>query len=442
MQSFPWLTLLAVKWALQDEKVKLVSSSTVPIGFIESLRGTFWDHAGAFNKGAANVTAMIRSYMGVQIDYQRHRSWAFARWPALISRRPDNSILRKQFREVMGMEPLAFLDLTTALKTALLTSPQGVTDTYLENLRPVYGSSIELFTKHFVRTLHELRAELSSPLNKHWEKELVEFPCFVRFPILKREGRLLFWDVVVAEKAFERAVHIRMSSLKKKYSDHFSRVFEHYVIELIQEAGLAPMTDKQFMALSPGSKNNEAVVNLGDANLIVEAKMGLFPDEVLLNDDPRYLFQKLAALRTALEQGWQVSKQLRDPKFGDLARAHEDFLMVVTSTDLRISGGPMLRELFKPEGNFSYFETANTLPLKNVFIMDIQGFELICMTIKEGKVNILELLRGAAEKNQYAGSGSLFFEEYIPGNQLSRSPPALISSAVEGVLARLRSALG
>lgn len=441
LQSQPWLTLLAVKWALEDKNIKLASASPVPLNFIEFIRGALWDHTGAFNKGATNKIAMLRSYMGVQLDYQRHVPWAFARWPALIARRPFNSILRRQFRDVIGMEPLTFLDLTTAIKTALLTTPRGVADTYLDSLAPTYGASIKVFEQVFVRTLEELRSELSSSKKEHAEKELLQFPYFIKFPILRQDRRLLFWDSVVAEKAFEKAIHIRLSSLQKKYSDHFSRVFEHYVVELLEDVGLSPMRDKKFSEISPRSKNNEAVVCLGEANLIVEAKMGLFPDAVLLKDDPRFLFQKLAALRTALEQGWEVSNQLRDPRFGKYAVAQRDYLIVVTSTDLRISGGPMLRELFKPEGDFAYFETASTLPLKNVFIMDIQGFELLCMTVKEGRINLPELLESAAEQNQHVGLGSLFFEQYIPSSQLSKSPPAVIASAIDEALERLTSAL-
>lgn len=445
LRAAPWHTLLLVKWALQDAAVPLDRPGAAPMKFMDMLRQSLWTHAGRFSVGASNVFAMIRSYMGVQMEYQRHRHYSFLRWPALIAERPENSILRRQFREVVGMEPAAFIDLAVALKTALITSPSGIAPTFLEPLRVTHGDAIDVFTRLFVRNLEELRAELTqngAPLvNK---TDLYEFPYFIRYPILHTGGRYVFWDPVVAEKGFERAVHLRMSSLKDEYAREFGRAFEKYVVSLLREAGLSPIGDKEFSLLGGQSKNVEAIVSLGDANLIVEAKMGLFADPMMLKDSPRFLYEKFAPVRKGMRQGFEVSQKLRqDPAaFGELAAAAEDYLVIVTSRDLLVSGGPMVKQLIQPERDLDYFDAAGPLPLKNTFIMDIQGFETFCMAIKERKVDPRELLKAAAQKNEHVGQGSMFFEQWLEKEQRPESTPALIDAAFDAAVARLRAALG
>jgi hypothetical protein len=446
LRGIPWHILLLVKWSLQDRRVPLErkGSGDAPERFVYMLRQTLWTHAGAFNKGARNVHAMIRSYMGVQIEYQRHRHYSFLRWPALIAARPENSILRRQFRKVLGMEPATFIDLALALKGALTNSPQGMSPSYFDPIASTHAEGIAAIKRLFVRSLPQLREELANNSKRPDSTELLEFPFFVRYPILELEGRYLFWDEVVAEKAFERAVHLRMSSLQADYARQFSLAFEKYVLALLAEAGLPAIGDEEFVRLVGPSKNVEAIVPLADANLIVEAKMGLFADPMLLKGDPQFLFQKFAPLRTGMRQGHDVSNRIRAEKqaFGALAAAKEDFLMIVTSRDLLVSGGPMLKQLIEPQTDLEYFQADSSLPLKNTFIMDIQGFETFCMAVKEGRVDPLALLRSAAKQNEHVGRGSLFFEQWLTPSQHPEKLPQLILDAIDGAYERLAASLG
>lgn len=446
LRGAPWHILLIVKWALQDPQTPLnrTGVGAVPERFLYTLRQTLWTHAGAFYAGAPNVIAMIRSYMGVQMDYQRHRHHSFLRWPALIAAQPENSILRRQFRETLGMEPTVFMDLTLALKTALLTSPSGIAQTYFDPLEATHGTAIASLKRLFVRSLAELKQQLVQEAKAPNKTELVEFPYFVRYPILELDGRYLFWDQVVAEKAFERAVHLRMSSLQKAYSDRFGSAFETYVVDLLHEAGLTLLKDEDFVRIVGASKNAEAIVPLPDANLIVEAKMGLFADPMLLKDNTRFLYEKFAPLRRGMRQGYEVSKKLRSHATGldSMREAKEDFLVIVTSRDLLVSGGTMLKKLIEPEVDLDYFEEASPLPLRNTFIMDIQGFETFCMAVKEKRVDPGTLLRTAAEQNKHVGSGSMFFEQWLSEEQRPQGMPQLIEAAFDSAIERLNAALG
>lgn len=443
LRAFSWHVLLLVKWALQDEKTPLdrgdKKNAAVPERLVNMLRQSLFTHAGVFSKGAPNVIAMIRSYMGVQIEYQRQRSYSFVRWPALIAEWPENSVLRRQFRDTLGMEPAAFIDLALALKTALLASPRGIPNTYFSDLKGSNAGDVESMKRLFVRSLAELREELLRASVRPSKTELLEFPYFVRHPILELNGRWLFWDAVVAAKAFERAVHIRMSDLTQEYAKTFSVAFERYVVRLVREAGLQPIGDTDFKKLVGPSKNAEAIVPLGEANLIVEAKMGLFGDSMLLKDDPMFLYQKLLPLRKGMKQGHEVSGRLRTTSSvsGPVAEAKEDFLFIVTSRDLLVSGGPMLKKLIEPQVDLDYFDPASALPLKNTFIMDIQGFETFCMAVKEGRFDPVTKLRAAAEKNEYVGQGSMFFEQWLTADEQPSGLPAVIQEALDSAYTRI-----
>lgn len=444
LRAAPWHTLLLVKWALRDSKLPLKKMDAAPEKFLHLLRQTLWTHAGAFSAGAANTLAMMRSYLGVQVDYQRHRHHSFLRWPALIASRPDNSILRRQFRETLGLEPQEFIDVVLALKTALITSPAGISPDFFAPLADTHGRALEAVRRLFVRTLEELRADLAEDSHPPNKTELLEFPYFVRYPILHLDGRYHFWDPIVAEKAFERAVHLRLSSLKQEYSEQFGRAFEDYVVELLVEAGLVPVRDEAFRKLIGPTKNAEAIVCLGDANLIVEAKMGLFADPMLLKDNPRFLYEKFLPLRKAMRQGKDVSVKMHTAGVRELssfAEAKEDFLFIVTSRDLLVSGGPMLQQLMQPERDLDYFDEDSPLPLRNTFIMDIQAFETFCMALKEGRIDPTGILRSAAEKNRYVGRGSMFFEQWLQPHQMPQSWPWMIQSAFDESFARIAAAV-
>jgi hypothetical protein len=437
----PWHIALLVKWCLEDEAVQMRGGSAVPEKFLDFLRQSLWTHAGTFSGEQVSAHAMARSYLHVQMAYQRHQHTSFLRWPALISAQPENSILRRQFRHVIGMEPESFIDLTLALKIALVDNPAGLSRSAFVTLTGGDEEAGQALRKLFVRTLDELRLELRQDSKQPLRSELVEFSYFIRYPILDLDGHYLFWDSVVAEKAFEHAVHLRMSDLKGEYSQKFGRAFEDYVVSLLSEAGLSPVTDEAFKRMVGPSKNAEAVVPLLGVNLIVEAKMGLFPDTMILKEDSRFLYEKFAPLRTAMRQGFDVSQKIRahDVTFKDLRDATEDFLLIVTSRDLLISGGPMLQELMRPEGGLEYFDDSTYLPLKNTFIVDIQGFECFCMAVKEGRVDPVHLLQHAAVGNAQVGQGRYYFEQWLRPDQQPHKDPHLLDAAFESAMDRMAS---
>ena len=301
-----------------------------------------------------------------------------------------------------------------------------------------------LFARDLVSLRKELQQDRAQRLRgKH---ELNEFPYLKRFPLLRGpDGRYYCWHRTVFARGVEEAVHLRLSErFEGDYSTNFSKVFEAYVTELAHESGLPLMPEshhKQLMGAS--SSAVEAVFEGEGCNILVEAKMSLFADDVLVVDNEQQVFQKTKRVREAIGQGWQVGRQLREHR--ELQQRFNqpvDYLLVVTSGELLLGSGDKLQRIF-PKGQFTYPEddpdAERRLPLGNVFIISIEDYELVMCCVKEGLVNLSEVVKSAAAANSRPESSKFFFADFLrPYIQKCGLPP-LIQQAQEAAEARLNA---
>ena len=251
VRSMPWLTLLLVKWALQDKSVALRVGRSITIADFDQLRQQLWDLHGEQERSRdkLNVWLMLRTMVHVQMEFQRDVNWGFLRWPALYARLDANSRNRQQFRKVIGMEPVEFLDMAFALYAHMLNGAADISPDWLGPFRSIYGDKVDRMYELFVRDLPALRSELQRDTAQkiRGNQELYEFPYLRYFPIVrKRNGRLHVWHRLVLARGLEEAVHLRMSTLEKDYIDSFSRVFEEYVIELAVGSGMQALTEADY----------------------------------------------------------------------------------------------------------------------------------------------------------------------------------------------------
>lgn len=451
LRSAPWLTLLLVKWALQDKGVSLRVGAPIPQGELDRLRQQLWDLQGkaAGTKEKPNVWLMLRSILHVQVEFQRKETWGFLRWPVLYARLNPGSTSRRQFLEVMGMEPNIFMDLAYGLYAAVLDGKMPLGSDWLSPFRPTYGAAVDRMYELFVQDLPGLRAALQGDAAQRirGKQELYEFPYLRRFPFLRlRDGTLHCWHPLVFARGLEDAVHLRLSQLGKDYIDSFSLVFERYVTELATGCGMATLDEAAYKATVGGDAPSVEVILEGeDCNIFVEAKMSLFADDVLLQDNETAIFNKTKRVREGIKQGWRVGSKVRDAAsgFGTRFAAQQDFLMVVTSRDLVIGGGNALQRLYAP-GAFDYpdEQAKQRLPLSNVFILSIEDFENIMGCIGAGEVNLSVLLKESAVANQDGRSARMFFSDFLGKYTKRWSQPLVLREAREAAEARVVAALG
>lgn len=448
LKSAPWLTLLLVKWALQDRGLSLRVGPPIPPTEFDRLRQELWDLQGPSEDEKPNVWLMFRYLVHVQVEFQRRETWAFLRWPALYARLDHGSTNRRQFREVMGMEPDVFLVLAYALYAPILTREMPLAPDYLATFRPACGAAVDQMYALLARDLPSLREELQcdDAYRVHGRQELFEFPYLRRFPLVRlRDRRLHCWHPLVFARGIEDAVHLRLSSLGANYANEFSRVYEQYVTELAKGCGIPALDEAAYKGQIGGHMPSVEVILEGEGcNVLVEAKMALFADDVMLQDNETAIYQKTKRVRDAIKQGWRVGSLIRDAAsgFGNRFETGEDFLLVVTSRELIIGSGEALQRLYKP-GAFDYpdRDAEQRLPWSHVFILSIEDFEHTMGCVAAGEINLSALLREAALANQRDDTARMFFRDFLGKYTKRWTLPALFTDARRAAETRIAAAL-
>lgn len=458
LESLPWLHLLLVKWALQDNRVPLLlgaGQQRYDSRRHNDLVRKIWlfdSHSDDMHLSNDKIMRMLRRVMHMQSDVQRYSDASFLRWPALLQRLPSGHKANKLFEEAMGMPPSTYSDLSTVIfATALQSSSAPLLDPRpLRTLLPVYGNSLEHYLSLFTRTTAQLRFELQkdAALKIRGINELYEFPYLHRFPLLDLEdGNLYVWHPLVFSRGIENGVHNKLTQFGQRYTESYSLIFQDYVTDLALKALPNAITEENYKRMcGDHSSVVEAAINLGSCNLFIEAKMSLFHDDVILTDDPLVLSHKTERVRKAIAQGMNVSRAVRcpdSPFHQSFGAAACDYMLVVTSRDLMLITGERLQQLMPGHSVMpSGIEVAEHLPLHNVFIVDILDYELIMAGIAAGKVDLPGLLERAALANRSHVTGRIHLREHLnPSEQTHRIAP-LLEAEFDSAKRRVASCLG
>lgn len=437
LQAFPWLALLIVKWALQDSSVNLRVGRPIPVQDMDLMRQQLWELPGSGDELGQdrNVFLMLRSLLHVQTEFQRRSTWSFLRWPALYARLPEGKA-RIQFRTAFGMEPDTFIDLAFALYAMVLSGNLPMQPDPLAVCRPHYGNAVDKIYEIFVRDLVGLRTELQrdSAQRIRGRHELYEFPYLKRFPLVRlRNGRIHCWHLLVFARGVEDIVHLRLSEqFGEEYTRSFSRVFEDYVTELAVSTGKPCLTEAAYKEiLNDSAPAVEAIFEADDCNILVEAKMSFFADDVLLQDSERRTFEKTKKVRDGIAQGWKVGKLLRKhPSLHPRFSKKEDYLLVVTSRDLLVGGGEMLTRLYEPNAlTYPDADAERNLPLRNVFVVGIEDYEITMNCVRAGLIDLQAILRKASDANQRGDTSRLFFADFLREHLKACPQPIVLHQA-------------
>lgn len=443
LQTWPWITFLLVKLTLEDQMIFFDVREQCPQNVFDRCRQELWDaqagrdHFGSEGDDAkGNVYLMLRSLLQAQLPFQKKISLGFLRWPALIARLAPNHQTRVQFVDRLGMEPNQFICLCYAAYAPVLNGEIVFKRDYFAPLRPHFGATVDRFLDEFSRDLPGLRAELRRQLESRLaakrparlRQELFEFPWLANYPLLRLgEHGLAVWHPIVFARGLEEAVHKRLSELKGDYADHFSKVFEGYVLELIAEAGIRYLSEQTYKEALNADKNAvEAIITTADANVFVEAKMTAYSDDLTLSDRAPVVWKNLKRVREAMHQGWMVGSRLRrddTPNWG-CSDAKEDFLIIVTSQQMSCATGEHFRRMFKHDifdparlaavnAKTPTPEQLERLPLKNIVIASIEEFEHLMGCVLKGEVDLVDFLREVAAAHTDPKTSVLFVDQLL-----------------------------
>jgi hypothetical protein len=458
LQRVPWLAMLIAKWALADKMVAAGHGPAITTGEFEGLMQQLWSFEGDLHPQGqgAGTYLLLRRISAVQVAFQARNTRAFLRIPMLLTRRPENYSLRLLFQQQWGMPPDHFVDLAICLYSARQYMHDPVIDrSAFAPLEAVYGANaIDRMLGEFSRSVPDLRTELitmekgndgkSKPRRR---SELNEFPVFQWLPLLLRpDGRYVVWHPTVMAKALEMAVHLRFSKAGQEYINAFSSVFEDYVIELAASLGGPCHTERDMVAqLGNKSKVVEALLPFVKTNVLIEAKMGLFPDTMMTLSDPVIAGDKLANLVKAVTQGAAVCEALHTGRlvFADTVPSETNYLLVITSRDLSIGRASVLDSMCQPNGvRYDSEIGQRLLPLEHIFYVSIEAFEAIVAAVRLGKITLPEFLAHAVTRNRDPQTASLWLDLQLPnGARNLDDPESAIAQAWEAAARRLEQAL-
>lgn len=457
MRTWPWVTLLIVKLVLEDETIALDRGEMCVPEVFDRCRQTIWDAQGASDRKESSpggVYLMVRAMMQAQLPFQRRISWDFIRWPALIARLASDHPSRRLFVERLGIEPDSFLCLCYAAYAPVVNGSHTMAISDFAPLRRRFGADVDRFFAEFARDLSGLRAELNRERatraaageQARPRRELNEFPWLANYPLLRLPGDgFEVWHPAVFAKGMEEGVHRRLSERRGGYSDHFSKVFESYVLELLDDAGVRYLGEAEYKrALAPDVSAVEAIITGDGANVFIESKLTIYSEDVVISNRAPVVWQGLKRVREAMRQAWLVGARLQCGPTPDweCTRAAEDFLIVVTSQPVSCATGEHFRRMFKhdvfdPEMLASRNAKAPTaahlkrLPLKNVLIASIDEFEHLMGGVRDGRIQLVPFLREVADANVDPLTSVMFLDQLIAKKAAGGSPPPVIEHARE-----------
>ena len=466
LQSYPWLTFLIIKLALEDSAVSLTQGQTCTVQELIDLRGLLWNIPAPIEittPPEIGIYRRMRAILHSQLMFQVSETRSFMRISALIARLNVSHPSHIQFRTVMGINPDNFVALAWGVFAATLNGDNSFTIQWFESVRDLYQNDIEIFLNKFSRTPNELRALLRQELQTRIKNgrvaearqntEIIEFPWLAKFPFLRTPtDSFVIWHPLVFARGMEQASHNALSTLGQAYTDEFSKVFESYVLELIDEANLNYVDET---SIRQGRRNNpavEAIIRHDAANIMVEAKMGLFPEEALITYIGHRLHYRTQRVREAIAQGWKVSSLIREANsiFANQLNKPEDFLIVVTSSPFNICSGEQLRRYLGNDLMTHFTATfpspsqdqLDRLPLKNIFIVSIDEFEYLMGATRDSVIDLLEFLKESASLSLDARTSTFTFEQFLRAKVSTKPATTLLDQAEARTLEPIEQHLG
>jgi len=309
-------------------------------------------------KGAMPVRLFMRRLFYQQAEFQRAIGPSFVRQPAILAELPSSHPLRTMFREKTGLDVLDFMDLSLAAHGFIPENKSDMSHNWFQPIQGTYGQEkLDAFIRCMSADLQQVTRFLRSrsDASERVGSEYFEFTPLKRYPFLRFQGVHRCWHHMVFFRGMEDFVHLLLSDAGADYVQRFSKVFERHVVAEIKRAGLHHYDETALRKIFGSTLElPDAVIPMGDYNVIVEAKAGLFDDSLMAIGDPEILRHKTKSLAKAIGQGWSAAVAFQcDRAPADLKNAREDYLFVVTNKPVNVGSGVDLKAVY-PEGQLSY----------------------------------------------------------------------------------------
>lgn len=468
LRSWPWLSLLLVKLVLEDPTIAIDRGEDCPHAVFAYCLQVLWDAQGSrerMDDGPGKVYRMVRSVIQAQMPFQIRPTVDFLRWPALVARLPASHPCRELFRSCFAVEPDEFMQITYMAHVPVLNDELLIDPDYFAPVRACMGADVDQVLNFFSKSLEQLRCELQERRQHQIANgqltrphhEVNEPPWLMRYPLLSiGGGRLRVWHPSVFTRGMEQAVHRRLSEYGGVYSSEFGLVFEQYVLELLDDAGITYLSEDAYKQVVGRDKNAvEAIVSRDGVNVFVEAKLTVYSEDLVQHTHGPKVWQALRQVRRAMDKAWKVSERLRQPGLPDwdCKNAAEDILIIVTSQPPFCATGEHLKRLFKDDVfdptmlalRKQQTPTAGqlkSLPLASIILTSIGEWEHLMGCVKRGEIDLVPFLRDVARENLDPVSSVMVIDQHIEKFTTKWALPALLKTAKDAIELKTVGMLG
>lgn len=421
LQLQPWSFVLLIKWILVDPLCKKVGKKPLDSKhfnkIIQSL-DTLMNQA-RLPDDFENHILFIRAIGAQQFPYQQDLSSQFiARQSILFSQLSSNHSISTDFLSHTGISISDFLDLsflTFVLMEHYETSKIKLT--WFQQFHSSYNEPlISKYINLISKTFEEMRVWAMLPDNKGYRapSEVFEPSVLSAFPFIKTSTQLICIHPQLFYRSIENFVYDSLRQVNKdRFMRKFGNIFENYVNDGLQRAGLHFIRENEIMQQYGNTGLQiDFLTETPESNVFIECKAGEMPRQAITAHNQDIIADKTR--KTALKAIHQAHDVLN--KMSDIQKAKNNYLVVVTYKEMFIGNGRKLHNYMAKDAVDEIINAYNTsalIPMENIYFIYINDFDFLCEMIKNNTIGLVEAIERAKQADSIPNTSNFIFSQHL-----------------------------
>ncbi len=413
IHSAPWVTCLALDWALELEPKAFASEATIED--VAKILNKLWAlQSTASNlKGAENIWLSLRAFLMPQLLFQQDQRvhlYFFTRLYTIMCSKEASTAFRDNFKQQIGVELQDFFVFSLHFAAMFLEAPSSFIS--YSDLVCRLNPAFDIDT--LIKMLNALGANLEEmrliAKRQRAEKGEVQAIEYFSEPILISRPLLLLHNGVSAVHSYVATIGISefvLRTLKRAdangFKNTFGFAFENYIAELLNSYDKTTIREDAlknfYRSKKVDGKVADFLIQEGDRTILVDAKAVEPNERILVTDSPRRIKDRLRdTIIRAMNQTGKCYELLQKNDFDNLPNKNKRYSLIITHQDFYIGSAVKLVEYFGEQFKDKIYEALNNqVPLKNSHFCCITSFESILDVCKQAGTELHDFLDYCAD---------------------------------------------
>lgn len=436
----PWQVLLLIKWMLMDDNfLSPVKNKPTDKDFFKILQlvrdlgskvrmPNEYEHHYLFFR---NVSYQQFLY---QIDFNVK---AFTRQMILFSKLEKNHYIKVSFRKKYNLEIQEFIELSIYLISGYLSNLKPLRLEYFTPLFDQYGKEkIAIFLEIISLSLKGARDFLLEESKaKRTSQEFYEQTPLIRQPVLKINQLYYPYNLNILYRGLEHFVYDSVRDIDaQKFMGKFGSIFEGYIRMNLEYAEIEFINEEYLtQAAGQSSKVVDFLIQEENKSIFIDAKGVEMSYLGKVTHQPRIVQQKVkSSAIKGIEQAYELIRNLEKRNSKLISGNHENnYLLIITYKELHLGSGKDFRDSIANKYideltsryNGEYF-----IPMRNIYFISIDSFELWIEMIKQKKITLGDGLEKAIHDDKRPETMKFDFIQHVDGwNKNNELPDFLLT---------------